>query len=87
MADHPADRAQVRKQAQLLAHLLAAAADRREQLVLLGQLEEDALDLLVDRGREQAERLVARLLGREVRVARVRAQHRVHAPGHLAQAA
>ena len=87
LADHPADRADVRQQAQALADLLAASANRSELLVVVGKLEEDALDLVVDRRREQAERLGRRLLGREVRVGRVAAEERVHVPRHLAEAA
>ena len=66
-------------QLQAIADLLAAAGDRRDRLVV-GQVEEHALDLLVDRRGQQAERLGARLLGREVRVAGVGAEHRVHRP-------
>ena len=68
-ADHAPGRAGVREEAQLLAHLLAAADDRREALVVVGQREEDARDLLVHRRREQPERLDARLLGSEGGVA------------------
>ena len=43
------------------------------------------LDLLVDRRGQQRERLGARVLGREVRVGRVGAEHGVHRAGHLAE--
>ncbi len=86
-ADHAAARAGVGEQAQLLADLLAAAEDRREALVVVGQREEDARDLLVDRRRQQPERLDARLLGREGRVVRVGAERGVHVRGHLAEPA
>src|SRR5439155_24725515 len=46
VADDLPARAGVRAHAQLLAHLFAAAADRREALVVIRQFEEDALDLL-----------------------------------------
>src|SRR5205085_3492378 len=45
VADQPPDRAEARPQAELLAHLLAAAGDRRE-LRPVGQAREDLLDLL-----------------------------------------
>ena len=77
----------MRAHAQLLAHLFAPAADRREALVVIRQLEEDALDLLVDRGREQAERLDARGLRGERGVGRVRAEDAVHLARHLTEPA
>ena len=46
----PAD-AGVRQRAQALAHVLAAAGDRRDGLASSGRSTEDALDLLVDRSR------------------------------------
>ncbi len=45
------------------------------------------LDLLVDRGGQEPERLVARILGREVRVARVGRKGVVQQRRHLAEAA
>ena len=84
-ADHPAARAGMREQAQLLAHLLAAADDRREALVVVGQREEDARDLLVHRRGQEPERLDARLLGREGEIVRVGAERGVHVRGHLAE--
>ena len=65
VADHAADGPDVREQPQPVAHLLAAAAIGGERLDV-GQVEEDLLDLLVDRRRQERERLGARLLGREV---------------------
>ena len=56
-ADDAAAGADVRERLQLLAHVLAAAADRRRCAVGLGQLEEDPLDLLVDVGGEDRQRL------------------------------
>ncbi len=50
-----------------VAEVLGAVRDGAERVVL-GQRRERRRDLLVDLGREQAERLGARLLGREVRV-------------------
>ena len=52
-ADRLAERAGVGELRERLAHLFAAAADRIERLDVLGQLDEDAADLLVDRRREQ----------------------------------
>ena len=86
-ADHAAGRAGLREQAQLLPHLLAATEDRREPLVVLGQLEEDAGDLLVDGRGQQAQRLDARLLGRERRIVRIGGEDGVHLAGHLAEPA
>ena len=65
-ADHAPAGVDVRERVELLAHVLAAAADRRDRLGL-GQVEEDALDLLVDVGGEDRERLGGRLVGRERR--------------------
>ena len=53
---------------------------------VVGQVEEDALDLLVDVGGEQRQRLGARLVGRERRVAGVRAERRVQLAGHRRRA-
>ncbi len=85
-ADHLADIAGVREPAQLLAHLLATARDRLE-LGEVGQREEERFDLLVDARGEQSERLRARLLGREARVALVGGEHGVHRAGRLAEQA
>ena len=62
-----------------LAHLLATAEDRLQLLDTSGRRRKGPLDLLVDRRREQAERLDARLVGREGRVGRVGGEHPVHA--------
>ena len=64
VADQPPADADVRHQLQAIAHLLAAADDRRQRGVVGRQVEEDALDLLVDRRRQQRQRLGARLLRR-----------------------
>ena len=86
VADHPADTSDLRARAQLLAHVLAAARDRLE-LRALRQAREHLLDLLVDRRREQAEQLGARLLGTEARVRGFRAESGVHRARHLAERA
>ena len=52
---------------------------------VVGQVEEDPLDLLVDRRGQQRQRLVARLLGREGRVGGVGAERGVHARRHRAE--
>ena len=52
-----------------------------------GKRREHVLDLLVDRRREQRERLGARLLGREVRVGRVGGERVVQRRRHLAEPA
>ena len=49
------------------------------------QVREDRLDLLVERGGDQRERLGARLLGREGGIARVGCQQDVHRADHLAE--
>ena len=85
-ADHLAAGADVRQRAELLAHVLAAAADRRGRLGL-GQLEEDALDLLVDVGGQDRQRLHRRLVGRERRVGVVRAERGVQLADHGAERA
>ena len=87
VADHAPDAAELRQQAQALAHLLAAAADRLEVVVSSGSSRKIALDLLVDRRGQQRERLGRRLLGAEVRVGRVAAEQRVHLARHLAEPA
>ena len=71
VADHTPDGADMREHPQLLTDILAAAHDRCDRLVVFRQLEEDALDLLVDRRRQEAERLGARLLGAERGIRRV----------------
>jgi hypothetical protein len=81
--DAPCD-VQVRQVLQQLAHVLAAALDRRERLDV-GQVDEDALDLLVDVGGQQRERLRARLLGDERRVRALRAERGVQIAGHRAE--
>src|SRR5579884_2959394 len=85
VADHTAQPADVREQPQALAHLLAAAADWVEVVVVVGQLEEHRLDLVVDARREQPERLARRLLGAEAGVGRVGAEQRVHPARDLAE--
>ena len=87
VADHLPDAADVRQQPEPLAHLLPAPADRIELGVVVGQVEEDLLDLLVDRRGEQRERLDGGLLGRERRVVRIGGQHGVELAGHLAEPA
>ena len=83
--DHPADLADVGERPEPVAHLLAAAAHRRERLGI-GQCREHALDLLVDRRGEQRERLGARLLGREMRIGGIGGQRVVQERRHLPQA-
>ena len=61
---------------QPVADLLAAPGDRRERLVVGRQVEEQPLDLLVDRGGDQRQRLVARVLRGEVRVGAVASRAR-----------
>ena len=56
-----------------------------ERLDVLGQLEEDALDLLVDRRREEPERLGRRLLRARSWVGRSEPSTRVHRARHLAE--
>ena len=85
-ADHAAAGAGRRERLEPLAHVLAAAGDLRGR-PLVGQLEEDALDLLVDVGHEQRHRLGARLLGRERRVLGLRAERGVQLAGHAAERA
>ena len=77
----------MREHAELLTHLLAAPEDGLEPLVVLGQGQEDPLDLLVDRRGQEAQRLDGRRLGAECGVVRVRAEHGVHLAGHLAEPA
>ena len=60
-ADRPAAGAELGAGRQLVADLLSAAGDRGEPLVV-GQVDEDPLDLLVDRRGQQRHRLLARLL-------------------------
>ena len=84
-ADELARGARMRHLAQQVAHLLAAARDRRDVLVVVGQCEEDAFDLLVDRRGEQAERLDARRLRAERRIRLVGREHTVHLAGDLAE--
>ena len=73
-----------RERLEPLAHVLAAAGDLGRR-PLVGQLEEDALDLLVDVGHEQRHRLGARLVGREGRVLGLRAQRGVQLAGDAAE--
>ncbi len=75
----PAD-AELRALGDVLAHVLAAAEDRRDALVV-GQPHEDPLDVLVDRRHEQRERLAARLLRRERRVAGIGGERVVQVGG------
>ena len=56
-ADDAAAGADVRQRLQPLAHVLAAAGDRRQRLVVSGRSRKIALDLLVDRRGEQRQRL------------------------------
>ena len=53
----------------------------------VGQLEEEALDLLVDRRGQQRQRLVGGLLGREGGIGGIGGQDRVHAPDDRAEVA
>jgi hypothetical protein len=85
-ADELAARAHVGEQLQAVAHLGRVACDRRHRLGV-GQLEEDLLDLLVDGRRQQRQRLVGGLLGREGRIGGVRREHGVHAPDDRAEVA
>ena len=85
-ADDAADVADVRQQTQVVAHLLAAAAHLLERGDVR-QRREHMLDLLVDRGGEKAERLGARLLRREVRVAWIGGERVVQQRRHLAEPA
>ena len=82
--DHPAPVGRAREHPQTLAHLLPETRDRLQHLALR-QLREDRLDLLVERGRDQRERLRARLLRREGGIARVGCEQHVHRAGHLAE--
>ena len=86
-ADHAADGADVREQAQVVAHLLAAAPRSCSSAGMSGSVGEDVLDLLVDRRGEERERLGARLLGSEVRVGRVGPERVVQQRRHLAEPA
>src|SRR5207244_517153 len=76
---------QLRQPAQPLAHLLAAAGDRLQRFDRR-QLGEDVLDLVVDGRGQQAERLRARLLGREGGIRVLPPERRVQRARHLAQA-
>ena len=55
-ADRPAADTDLGAGRDPLAHVLAAAGDRRDALVV-GQAHEDPLDVLVDRRRQQRQRL------------------------------
>ena len=85
VADHAPAAGHAREQAHALAHLLAAAGDRRQHRVV-GQLREDRLDLLVERGRQQRERLGTGLLGGEAGIAGVGREQHVHRADDLAEA-
>ena len=74
-ADHAPAGADVRERLEALAHVLPAAGDRGERLAV-GQVDEQPLDLLVDVGGQQRERLRARLVGRERRVVVARSRAR-----------
>src|SRR5205814_799726 len=74
MPDQLAHRAELGQQTQPLADVLALAGDRYQRLVVRRQLGEHGLDLVVDRRRQQRQRLGARLFGVEGRVARLRAK-------------
>ena len=78
--DHAAADAELGARGEALADVLAAADDRRQPLVV-GQPHEDPLDVLVDGRGQQRQRLLARLLGGERRVAGVRGEHVVHLGG------
>ncbi len=87
MADQPPADADVRHQLQALTDVLAAAEDRLDERVVVAQVEEHLLDLLVDRRRQQRQRLGARLLGSERRIVAVGAQDGVHLTGRRAEGA
>ena len=57
VADHLAGAAELRPEAKPVANLFPAPADRRHVVVAVGQVDEHALDLVVDRRGQQAERL------------------------------
>src|SRR5581483_3965559 len=84
-ADELADAAELRQVAQPLAYVLAAAENRLERLVRRRQGGEHVLDLVVDRRRQQAERLRARLLRDEGRIVPLRAEQAVQRARHLAE--
>src|ERR1700733_4878064 len=86
-ADHAAGDADLGPRGEALADVLAAAGDRRQALVIVGQAQEDPLDVLVDGGSEQRKRLLARLLGSEGRIAGVGGQRVMQLGGDRAEAA
>ena len=78
-ADRHARAADPRQTAQLVAQLLAAVERSAPSCSIVGEVEEDAFDLLVERqAPEQGERLVAAFFGGEDRVGRVARQCGVH---------
>ncbi len=84
-ANRLAERPGVREQRERLAHFLAAPTDRVERLDVLGQLQEDAADLLVDGCGEEGQRFGARILGREGRVGRAGSEDGVHRSRDLSE--
>ena len=87
VADHASDAAEVRQHAQPLAHLLAAPADRIELGDVVGQVEEHRSISSSTVAVSSPSDSTRGLLGREARVVRVGAEHRVHARRHLAEPA
>ena len=75
-----------REVAQAIADVVGATLDRRERLVALGQDREHVVELVLDRRREDAQRLGGRLLGREVGLRRVRREDAVHRAEDVAEA-
>ena len=84
-ADHASGGAGIRALTQALTDLLTPRPDRLERLDVVGEVEEDPLDLLVDRRGEQAERLGTRFLGGENRILRGGRERGMHRSGDRAQ--
>ena len=87
VADELAADDDVRHELQAVAHLLAAAGDRGERLASSGRSRKTRSISSSIVGGQQARALLARVVGREVRVGDVRPEHRVHAPDDLAELA
>ncbi len=83
----PADADAARADRELVAHLLAAAGDRRDAGSSVGQPRKIRSICSSIVAVSSATHSSARLLGREGRVARRRRRARVHAPGHRAELA
>src|SRR5262249_30808774 len=84
-SDHTSARAGVGEEAQLLPYFFAAAEDRCEALVVVGQREKARCDLLVPRRGQEAERLDARLSRSKREIGRIGPERGVHVRGHLAE--